>query len=90
MPLGETSRRLLHSVETLDDEEHTANQRIWVTDPGVIQLGSWPIRGLEACGGQSLVCSASRRYAAACAIAALAAFVSRSALSMTKSWMMPW
>ena len=36
MPLGETARRLGHSVETLvstyvgalDDEEHTANQRI--------------------------------------------------------------
>jgi len=28
MPLAETARRLGHSVETLDDEEHIANQRI--------------------------------------------------------------
>jgi carboxymethylenebutenolidase len=56
---------------------------------GLFRPGRGGPAGDDARGRQA-VCRASRRNAMAWAIAAFAAWVPRSALSITKSWMMPW
>jgi hypothetical protein len=61
--------------------------------PPAVHGSGGPLTGEECSAGLRCVqssASARRRVPMARSIADRAAFVSRSGLSMTKSWMMPW